>query len=216
MLGLIFVMAVMMIGAAGLSLFFFSRARKMENQQQLPPGYAGTFTPARQLTGGGQGGSAHEVDGINMMNIPLKSIVSHFGTDYIVEGRLTYWEEGFTWITYMLVDGTSRRWLSVEEDDGLEVSLWDPTSGLALQSPPPEFIDYQGERFRMIESGEARVNQEGQTGGKTSMDMAYFEYEGEGDSFMSVERWGSKLEASVGKQINPAELEILPGDLVEF
>ncbi len=210
MLGLIFLMAIVMMGAAGMSFFFYSRAKKLEQQQQLPPGYAGTFTPARQLPGG-QGGSVHEIGGVNMMNIPLGSIVSHFGTDYIVEGRLTYWEEGDTWITYMLVDGTNKRWLSVNEDEGLEVSLWDPIH-LPLQNPPPEMIEHQGQRFRMIERGEARISQDGKTGNKTGMEAEYFEYEGEGDSLISVERWGSKLEASIGKVINPAELDILPGD----
>lgn len=213
MVSLIFLMAIVMMGFAGMSFYFFFNARKQEQQQQLPPGYANTFTPARQLTSG-QGGD--EVTGTNLANLNLGDIVSHFGTDYIVEGKLNYWDEGYTWVTYMLVDGTNKRWLSVEEDDMLEVSLWDEIRDLPIQDEPPEFLDYRGERFRMVERGQARVNQEGKTGNKTGMEAIYYEYEGEGDTFISVERWGRSYEASIGKEIHPAELDVLPGDLVEF
>ena len=182
----------------------------------MPPGYNNnTFTPARQLTGS-QNNDAYNVGGVNLMQLKIGDIVSHFGTDYMLEGKLTYWEDGYTWITYMLVDGPNKRWLAVEDDDGLEVSLWDEIRDLPLNNPPPEFIDYQGERFRMVEGGDARVNQEGKTGNKTGLQTRYFEYDGEGDSSISVEVWGNSVEVSIGKVINPAELDILPGDLVEF
>lgn len=202
------VLIVMMIVISGVSFFFFMQARKAE-RQQLPPGYAGgTFTPAGQLPGPSRGGN-------NLMNLRLNDIISYFGTDYMIEGRLNYWEDGYTWITYMLVDGDDVKWLAVEEDDRLEVSMWEEIKDLRLSAPLPEFIDYAGERYRMNERGTARVNQQGKTGSKTGLQMEYFQYESDEGDEISVEKWGGDIEVSRGKEINPVALEIFPGDEVD-
>ena len=213
---LFMIMGLAMMATAAASFFFYFRAKQLEGQRQLPPGYAGQqFTPAGQLPGGQQ--AAHQIGGVDLMNIPLGSIVTHFATDYIVQGRMTHWEEGYTWLTYMLVDGDTVRWLGVEEDDMLEVSLWEEIKGLPVSVPPPEFLEYRGERFHMVEQGTARVTQQGKTGSKTGMQVDYYEYEGSGgENALSVEIWGGDVEVSFGKEINPAELDVLPGDLVEY
>lgn len=202
---------IVLAGVAGASFFFYRKAKQME-RQQLPSGYGGGggFTPAGQLPGP-TGGS-----GNNLMNLRVNDIVSYFGTDYIIEGKLNYWEDGYTWVTYMLVDGDDVQWLSVEEDDMLEVSMWQEVRDLHLRAPLPEFVDYQGDRFRMVERGQARVNQQGRTGNKTGLQMEYYEYEGDGEEMLSVEKWGNEIEVSYGREINPAALDILPGDAIEY
>ena len=207
---LILIFMIMLFGTAGASFVFYRRAREME-RQQLPPGYGvgggGGVTPAGQLPGPSSGGN-------NLMNLRLNDIVSYFGTDYMIEGRLNYWEDGYTWITYMLVDGDDVMWLAVEEDDRLEVSMWQEVRDLHLTAPLPEFINYAGERYRMIERGTARVNQQGKTGNKTGLQMEYFEYESDSGEGISVEKWGNDIEVSTGTEINPVALEIFPGDQV--
>ena len=190
------------------SFYFYKKARESERRQQLPPGYNDGFQPAGQLPGGGGASSG----GHDLMNLKLNDIVSHFTNDYIIEGKLNYWEEGYTWITYMLVDGDKVRWLSVEEDDMLEVSMWEEVKDLHVTPPFPEYIEYEGERFRMVERGEARVNQQGKTGSKTGLNMEYYEYESPSEKYISVEKWGGDIEVSVGQDLRPSELDIFPGD----
>lgn len=187
------------------SFIFYSKAKKLEKQQesgdrrQLPG-------PDRQL----------DADAPRtVMNLQVGDIVSYLGADYMVEGRLDYDDEGWTWVTYMLVDGAQIRWLSVEEDDQLEVSLWDEAN-LDLSGKPPEFLEYEGQRFKMVEWGTARVSQTGKTGRKAGLNMEYFEYEGQGDRYLSVEKWGNEIEVSVGEDINPYGLELYPGDTSSF
>ena len=76
-------------------------------------------------------------------------------------------------------------------------------------------MTYQGVEFVMTERGQARVNQSGQTGRKTGLQMRYYEYEddNDGELCLSVEVWGSSdVEISLGQDIYPDSLDILPGD----
>lgn len=193
------------------SIIFFRKAQQMERQQQLPPGYGNqTYTPAgRQL--------ASDDHSQNLMNLRLNDIVSYFGQDYIIEGRLNYWEDGYTWTVYMLVDGEEVKWLAVEEDDSLEVSMWEDVNDLRLSPNLPEFVEYRGVRYRMTERGQARVNQQGRTRNKTGLSMEYASYESrDADTMLSVEIWSGEVEVSIGQEINPATLDILPGDQVQY
>lgn len=206
------VLSIFFFGVMIASVVFFMKARAAEAQQQLPPGYGdqgGGFTPAgRQLTQsqGPQG----------LMNLRINDIVSYFGADYIVEGRLNYWQDGYTWTTYMLTDSPNVKWLAVEEDDELEVSLWEEVEDLRLSEPMPEFVEYRGQRYRMTERGEARVNQEGRTKNKTGLGMTYWQYEADDDTMLSVEKWASDIEISIGRELRPESLDVLPGDNVEY
>ena len=108
---------------AVVSFMAYKRAKQAEMMQQLPPGYGGGqahFAPVNQLPG-----PASNAGRKNLMDLRLNDIVSYFGQDFQIEGRIEYWDEGYRWISYMLVDGPQVKWLSVEEDDRLEVSLWD-------------------------------------------------------------------------------------------
>lgn len=193
------------------SIVFFRKAQQNERQQQLPPGYGNnTYTPAgRQL------GSDNVSQ--NLLNLRLNDIVSYFGQDYIIEGRLNYWEDGYTWTVYMLVDGPETKWLAVEEDDELEVSMWEDVDDLQLREPLPEYVEHRGVRYRMTERGQARVNQQGRTRNKTGLSMGYATYESrDADTMLSVEVWSGDVEVSIGHEINPSALDILPGDQVQY
>ena len=214
MVGIAIIFLLVLVGITAASFYFYNKSKKMERQKQLPSGYGGGdsgggFSPAGELGGGS--GSAHQV-----MQLKLNDIISYFGTDYMVEGKLTYWEEGYTWITYRLVDGDDIKWLSAEEDDGLEISIWEDILDLQVSEPVPEKLDYQGETYRMFERGQARVNQQGRTGNKTGMQVKYWEFKAPSGSMLSVEKWGGAIEVSEGKVIKPIELDIFPGDEVAY
>lgn len=203
------------------SFLAFRSARAQERQLELPPGYGPPGGGAQGAIGYTPAGRQLDSDlpgGANLLNLQLNDIVSHFGTDYIIEGRLDYWDDGDTWVTYMLVDGDKVVWLAAEQDDDIEASLWREVKDLRLADPMPEFIDYRGQRYRMVERGEARVNQQGKIARKTGVNLRYYEYETEDEEgLISVEDWGGgDVEVFVGEEINPAGLDILPGDKVDY
>ena len=175
----------------------YNKAKMLEREQAN-----GTGLAPRQL----------EVDDgtRTVQNIRLRDIVSYLGQDFIVEGVLRYDDDGWPWVTYMLVDGEDVRWLSVEEDDKLEVSLWEEIDK-PFGGDPPEFVEVRGIRFRMVEKGKARVTQEGETGKRQGLSVRYYDYESDGDEMLSVETWGSDTEVSFGYEIDPYGLDIFPG-----
>ena len=73
-----------------------------------------------------------------LLTMQVNDIVTHFDADYICEGKLTFKEDGDEWYEYMLVDGSRTVWLSVEEDDRLEVGLFEEVDDLKFTSKPPE------------------------------------------------------------------------------
>lgn len=192
------------LGLAGATAYFVMRSR--DDQRALP----GRETAGQLETELGTSDRS-------LMELQLQDIVSHYGTDYIVEGKIQYREGGWTWVEYRLEDGDEIRWLEAEEDDGLQATLWREVDDLHIGADePPEFLEYEGVEFRISERGEARAQQEGKTGKKQGLTVEYFEYEGPEDRLLAVERWGGDVEVSKGKPIEPYELDVLPGDSIHM
>jgi hypothetical protein len=145
----------------------------------------------------------------------LNDIFSHMGDDYIVVGKLTYEEDGDVWWEHMLEDGDKLRFLSVEDDDRLEVAIWEEIPLAISGSAPPETLEWEGEHYRSVERGEATVRRDGRTGVKEGMRCRYWEYEGPGDKRIAVEKWVGEWEVCLGTKVTDGSYDILPGDLVE-
>ena len=198
---------VLCFGVAFASVGFVFYVRGLENKNDRAM-IQGDLPPNRLLTD-----SSGER---TPLNLQINDIVSHFGDDFIVEGRMDYWEEGAQWVTYMLVDGDITRWMSAEEDDRLEVALWEDVKDLHLEYPPPRELDYAGKTFYMTEASTARVSRQGRTGNRTSLSVDYAQFSADDGEMLSVEDWGGRVEVSIGREINPAGLDILPGDQVDY
>jgi len=150
-----------------------------------------------------------------VLTLQVNDIVTHFTTDYLVEGKLTYNDEGDEWYEFMLTDGDDIVWLSVEEDDRLSVAMFREVEDLKFTSKPPEYIDYDGERYQLEEWGRAKVTRTGQTGTRQAGSVTYYDYEAPGGELLSVEQWGEgSFEVTKGQSMRPNEFEILPGDEV--
>ena len=148
------------------------------------------------------------------LNLKLNDVVRYLGDTYMVEGRLTLSEDGDTWWEYMLVDGDEIRWLSVEDDDELEVALWEEID-YPLSADPPETIEWEGVSYRAVEKGKARVTRDGKSGRKEGMSCRYWDYEGAGGEMLAVESWSGDFEVSLGRELDEGTYEILSGELVE-
>jgi len=189
------VIAALLVGAV-----WAYRSRQSDDEEapkQLPDGEA----------------SVAASGGRPLMDLKVDDIVSHLGTDYLVEGRIDYREGTYEWVEYMLVDGEAIRWMCVEDDDQLEVTFWDEVEDLHASRPVPEILEYDGNEYKMYERGEAEASQTGQTGRKQARSVEYFDYRGPED-LLGVEIWNEEFEIFRGEEVDEVMLDVFPGDEV--
>lgn len=156
--------------------------------------------------------SRHLTDQPSIFELHIGDIVQHMGQDWVVEGKLIYQEEGFSWLEYMLQDGDEIRWLAVEEDDWVTVALLAPVSSLEVSAAPPQELAYNGDIYQRRESGLATMRREGNPRRPEAETCRYFDYEGPDQKVLSVEDWDGNLEVTAGIVIAPRSLVILPGE----
>ena len=147
-----------------------------------------------------------------VFTLQIGDIVQYQGGDWVVEGRLTFNDSGYTWLEYMLQDGDAIRWLSVEEDDRVEVCWMETASNLDISGKPPDRITHNGITYELDGKGVAQMQRIGTTMNKQAQICRYFDYAAANDQMLSVEDWNGDLEISVGRRIRPSSLTLLPGD----
>lgn len=138
--------------------------------------------------------------------------VSYEGTDFLVDRTMHFDQDGFAWKEHMLSDAVSGRrlWLSVEDDDGLEVAVWQRVPEPDVEPGPAE-LSFDGVTYERQERGRARFRVE-QTGGGTaeSGTMEYVEYAA-GERLLTFERYGTgSWEASTGRAVSEHVLDVYP------
>ncbi|KPQ39902.1 MAG: protein of unknown function containing DUF4178 domain [Phormidium sp. OSCR] len=148
----------------------------------------------------------------SIFTLQIGDIVEYMGEDWVVQGKLMYDDNGYQWQEYLLQDGDRIRWLAVEEDDQVQVSWLIPTDDLEITGTPPKQLQFAGDDYRCIESGEATMSRQGMTLNRNNKRCQYFDYRGPGNQVMSIENWDGDIEVTVGTIIRPSELLLLPGD----
>ncbi|MBW3579386.1 MAG: DUF4178 domain-containing protein [Actinobacteria bacterium] len=138
-------------------------------------------------------------------------VVTYEGTDFVVDRTLRFQEEGFSWDEHLLEDevGGRRLWLSVEDDEGLQVTVYERLAGAALE-PGPAQLEHRGTTFRRDQHGRAayRTEERAGPGGKGAME--YVEYVA-GDRRLAFERYGTGgWEVSAGTVIPEHALDLYP------
>jgi hypothetical protein len=147
----------------------------------------------------------------NIFNLEIGDIVQYEGIDWFIEGKLIYNDGSDSWFSYLLQDNEAICWLSVEEDDLVEVSIFHQRSG-TIPQPLPTNINYLGENYNLSQSGTATMRRLGNTLNRHQQTCNYYDYKGNGNLRLSVEIWDGDIEISVGQKINPRMLNFLPGD----
>lgn len=148
----------------------------------------------------------------NIFNLQVGDIAQYMSRDWVVEGKLTYNVGGYIWFEYLLQDDNDIRWLSVDEDDRVEVAFLEPTDRLEVSQTPPKQLTFADDTYRRVDSGMAKMSRVGTTLRKTAERCEYFDYEGSNDNVLSIEIWDGEVEVTVGYRINPRSLTLLPGD----
>jgi hypothetical protein len=141
-------------------------------------------------------------------------VVTYMGDDYIISGKISYFEEGDRWFDYCLDNNGDIKWLSAEDDGMISLVLYSDIK-LKVSDPVPSEIEYQGIEFEIDEKGHAKATVEGETGRKKGLKVKYWDYcDDEDKNFLSIEKWGGheSLDVSFGHSIDFEDLTVYPGE----
>ena len=142
--------------------------------------------------------------------ITVGDVIRFDGRDFIVRGTIRFDQDGSQWQEHFLDDVEVKRWLSVEDDEGLEIGFWTALKGADLQ-PGPKTLEYGGKTYQLDEKGSARFTAAGTTGTGLSGRVEYYDYEA-GDALLTFERYGDgDWEMATGRSVGEYELDIYPG-----
>ena len=158
----------------------------------------------------------------NIFNLEIGDIVQYEGFDWFVEGKLIYNIGAYNWFEYMLQKSDLAEnealsdhicWLSVEEDDLVEVSILKNVDIPEINSDPPaEKLTYLKVDYHLADSGTATMLRLGNTLNRQAQTCNYYDYKSSDNLRLSVEVWDKDIEVTVGQKINPRILNFLPGD----
>ncbi|MBT2216582.1 DUF4178 domain-containing protein [Virgibacillus dakarensis] len=145
------------------------------------------------------------------LTIKVGDIVTFDLRDYEVVGKITYRDGGYEWFGYQLVEGHDTIWLSAEMDEELELGIYKKIK-LPVTKPYPNELTCENKRYYLEERGTARVTGEGRSANLQGIETDYADYSDEEEKhFLSLESWGTEIEASYGYPIEAYELKILAG-----
>ena len=150
---------------------------------------------------------------VTLTTLAPGDVVVHLDVTYMVEQRITYHQSGFFWFDYRLDDGGGNTaWLSVTDDDELELAFFRPTS-FQPNLPPPRQFEHEGVAYELDEHGVVDAKIDRGTGTETRTRVEAWDYEGENGELLGIQRWGEgEIEVMLGRAVRPVELDLLPGD----
>jgi hypothetical protein len=138
--------------------------------------------------------------------------------DFLVRGTIAYSDGGYAWSEHLLDDAMgNKRWLSVENDEGLEISAWQriPEVDVENGSAGDRSVVARGVAYKLVERGNAKYNAVGTTGTAPVGTSEYVDYEAADGSLLSYERYDDGAwEVGLGRKVLPSELEVFPGGAV--
>lgn len=148
-------------------------------------------------------------------------VVTCEGTDFLVEGVVSYEEEGHRWNAGRLVDGANVRWLVVglERGGALTLRLLADAPDVDVTDRPPEVLVTDEARYELDRRGTATATARGQTGlslraqaGAGAVErIRWWLYDTPGADTLLVEQWGETLRVLRGSKVSPALVELIPG-----
>jgi hypothetical protein len=140
-------------------------------------------------------------------------VIEYLGHKWFVRGRLDFNEDGYVWTEHLLDDAEEKRWVSVEDDEGFEVSLWHsiPVGDIDQGTAGDRDVIVAGVAYRLQEQGTARFSALGSTGTAPSGEVGYADYRSQDGRLLGFEKFGSSWEPSLGEVLQPFELTVFPG-----
>ncbi|MFC4022529.1 DUF4178 domain-containing protein [Oceanobacillus longus] len=147
------------------------------------------------------------------LSIKIGDIITYDLRDFEVVGKITYRDGGYEWFGYQLLEGNDTVWLSAEMDDELELGIYKKIQ-MQVSTPYPKQVAYENKTYYLEEKGTARIQGEGRNANVNGTESHYAEYADDGEqNFISLESWGTEVEASIGYSIEAYEIKILAGSI---
>ncbi len=146
-----------------------------------------------------------------LRRLKVGDVIGYEAREFLVRGSLRFDEKGYTWDEHLISDGQEQHWLSVEEDEGITVVLWQRVGRGELDGEPGSpTVRHNQISFSLQEDGEASFRAEGTTGTAPSGTSRYADYRGPEGRLLSCERFGESWEVSVGHEVLPRAFDIFP------
>jgi hypothetical protein len=174
--------------------------------------------PARPALPAGDG------DGGKLLNRTVADlrpgdVLTMEGKDFIVDGVISYDEEGHRWQAGKVSDAGDVRWLVVglERGGSLTARLLAEATDIEVSGMPPEVLVTPEMRYTLERRGTATAQVHGQIGIRLRGEAGSVErcrwwlYETPGADTLLVEQWGDTYRVLRGQTINPDLIELLPG-----
>jgi hypothetical protein len=114
-----------------------------------------------------------------LRRLKVGDVIGYEARDFFVRGSLRFDQEGYTWAEHLISDGEVQHWLSVEDDEGITVVLWQRVGRGELDGEPGSpTVHHDQTSFSLHEDGEASFVAEGTTGTAPSGTARYADYRG--------------------------------------
>jgi hypothetical protein len=144
-------------------------------------------------------------------NLQPGDIVTHLGTDYLVEGALTLNDDGRVTRLYRLADGARTRWLAARPGDDSPLFL-EQSPDVTVDANGPESIECRGLPYRLAARESPVATAAGSVGARPAPGrVQLLEYVGAGAGRILALVAGATVDAWAGERIAPHFVELLPG-----
>ncbi len=142
--------------------------------------------------------------------------------DFLVEGLISYDEDGHRWSAGRVVDGSDVRWIliGIERVGGAAMRLLQQDDSQPLAGYPPEALVIGDVRYVLDKRGAATCKLDGDVGplGDLKKDRPaghvercrWWLYSAPGEDTLLVEQWGSDYRVLRGKKVGEGTVELMP------
>lgn len=171
----------------------------------------------RQIASGGAGAAG--LLERTLRDVRPNDVVQHAGRDYLVEGVVSYDEDGHTWRGARLADGGLERWLMIglERGSAMTVRMLDLAAGVELGGYPPDTLEVSGTPYKLSGRGTATATFLGDleglpspTGGEGgSARCRWWKYAAAGEKTLIVEQWGELYRTLKGDTVRADAVDLL-------
>lgn len=202
-----FVVILIIIGIAGMAYYFWNSNKKKKAQEAAPP----PGTEELHLENVRKGGVIRLLNvGENMDEYDVNILARH-----------VYRSDGAEWYELEGDSGTDKIWISLEEDDGLDVSLTLRKLKLRdlgisrndldeMDENGEGSFEFEGKKYHYESSEEVSFFRNGNVS-ETNEDFFYtWEFESEDEkSYISVEEWRDKsIEVSMAQPLKESQVQV--------
>ena len=146
-------------------------------------------------------------------DLKAPDVVAFDGENYFVRKTIANEVGGYEWFEHLLEsESGSKFWLSVENDEGLDLGVWNPIDMVDVRSGKvgDESVVILGKAYKHKENGGAswRYVNSDDTGSGV---MTHHQYEAADGTMLAFQRYdGGDWQGTVGRRVRPSEFDIYP------